>query len=156
MHPYGPLTPGTSGEERVERLVQASDRRVERRLVARRAGADQGSLDRRDDEAGESLGVRRRDPFPLQGGGDRRFPALKGGRRGCGQRGILGAGQGRRGDWTTESLRLVLDAATEHLAEHRPRLPEPALSQGVLARGADLDPLPLGRLFPPLALYPRG
>ena len=99
--------------------MQAGDGRVERRLVAGGAGADQGALDRRDDEAGEGLGVLFADPFLAQGGGDRRFPALEGRGGGGGERRVLGPGQGGGGDRAAEALRLVLDPAAEHLAEGR-------------------------------------
>ena len=95
------------GEQGVERLLEAGDRRVERRLVAGGAGAHQGALDRRDDEAGEGLGVLGADAFVAQGRGDRRFPALEGGGRGGGERRVLGAGQGGGGDRAADPLGVV-------------------------------------------------
>ena len=104
-------------QQSVKRLAETRDRRVERLLAARRAGAEQRALDRRDDQAGEGRGVlarrrlrraaRRRSarsqlwkaavaaaarPGPRAGPGRRRRPgsrAARGGRR-------RGGGRSRR------------------------------------------------------------
>jgi hypothetical protein len=52
--------------------VESRYGRVERCLIAGGAGADQGALDRRDDETGEALGAFRCDAFVAQRSGDRR------------------------------------------------------------------------------------
>jgi len=126
--------------------VQAGDRRVERCLVAGGAGADQGALDRRDDEAGEGGGVLRADAFLAQRGGDRRFPALEGRGRGGGQGRVLRPGEGGGGAGAAEPLGVVLDPAAEHLAEGAEGLGEPELGERAFDRGADLPALELGRL----------
>src|SRR4051812_12549029 len=133
-------------QQPVERMSEAADRRVERFLAAGGAGAQQGTLDRGNDKAGEGLGVPGADTFITQRGRDRPFPALEGSGRDGGELGVFGPGKGDGGDGAADPLRVVGDTAAEDVAEEGERLLQPALVDRAFDQVADRRAFEFGGL----------